>query len=421
MEDDDFEVGGRYKLNSTVKVWSNMALSGATIAALHPKDVVLLVHMEGQEGARVGNVIHNASNTVGWVDMEEPKDKKGKGPFIKRKLEGSWDLRGRYEVKHPATVRHGSEIGSEKVCDLSRGDEVLILDFAVDTSPDANGKMVTRLRALVNAVQSGDVGWLSPETANGEHLLHPVNLHSHKVVDVHGSTKKTGSKPVIEADQPLPWEVNGKYRLLEKTELREGPELTTAELKKLAAGSVLLVKDLHKVLCGKIGGDCPCALVTVEGGPDNGAEGWVRCLAKDGHKLVDTRDLLEVDKVLNKMKSTVGGSDTDAPKDVQAKIVARLRSGTTLSVQEPEGFEAHVESPVAGRAAEDLVLKAEEVKLEEEEKKEQQKATSIKVTPPSYPGKFESFKDSTKEDRIISEPRETIDSSSQQCFCSCGR
>ncbi|CAK8988864.1 unnamed protein product [Durusdinium trenchii] len=90
-----------------------------------------------------------------------------------------------------------------------------------------------RLRALVFA---GDkIGWMSPETGSGDHLLKPVNLLSRKVVDMHKQTLRSSGSGVRKSYQQggnNPWEAGATYRMLEKTPLRSGSDLKSSEVGK---------------------------------------------------------------------------------------------------------------------------------------------------------------------------------------------
>lgn len=68
---------------------------------------------------------------------------------------------------------------SEWIDELSAGCEVLLLDFAATSGGSSGALGKARLRALVHA--GGKIGWMSPETGTGDHLLTPVNLLSRKV------------------------------------------------------------------------------------------------------------------------------------------------------------------------------------------------------------------------------------------------
>eukprot|EP00913_Durusdinium_trenchii_P032573 g30494.t2 len=299
-------VGKRYKVARPLELWSSETfgcsnLDGTRLETLKAKkDIILLVQISEQTGCRRGYVIPQPAeiHEAGWISLEDTRRGKSmQPPLLRLELPGSWDLKARYCVQNPATLRAGPALDSDWIGELNAGCEelslefkrfcflffgVLLLDFGV-TSGGSSGQIgKARLRALVFA---GDkIGWMSPETGSGDHLLKPVNLLSRKVVDMHKQTLRSSGSGVRKSYQQggnNPWEAGATYRMLEKTPLRSGSDLKSSEV-------------------GKAG--CPVANIVVQEGPEKGKSGWVRCTAKDGHDVMDTRDHNEYDKIIQKMR-----------------------------------------------------------------------------------------------------------------------
>lgn len=329
-----WKVGGRYKANRAgVSLWSSSALKGSKVGELAEQDVVLLLNLvEQPKGPPLGLVLPPGGQVPGWIALEGGPAKSW--PLARSSLEGSWEMKARYLVKNPATVREGPAITSAEVVELEPGDEVLVLELG-HNPPDGDNDGKVRLRALVSTA-SGAIGWMSPETSSGDHLLEPVNLLSNKVLDLHReslTSKGTGGpRRSCQQGLDLPWEVGAQYRVLEQLVLRQGAELTSKTLGKVSAGAIVLISDVQKSECDQLR-ECPCAFVTVADGPEKGQKGqkgWVRCVATDGRDLIDTRDQLEYEKVLHRLRTSVvipeGAPAATSAAQMQAQMVAVQRA-----------------------------------------------------------------------------------------------
>jgi len=320
-EDSEFSAGGRYKVRTAVTMRASADLNSSRIAELAGKDEVLLLSVDIRDSTEVGLVVPALPERPGWIVLRSPSQQQC--ALVLRKLEGSWDLKARYRATRPATLRREASIKSECLGEVSPGDEVLILNLSLDDGDEDK----PRLRAQVSVIGTELIGWISPETYSGDRLLDPVNLLGPEVVKIHRRSLN-GSKSPREAigqrlmsirggkanrngsisgpqrscvpGEAVPWEVGGRYRVLEELTARERPELTSTELFKVPAGAVATVMDVQIAECTSLGW-CPCALVlTEEGAP----HGWVRCAAKDGRDLMDTRDQLEFEKVQNRLRTS---------------------------------------------------------------------------------------------------------------------
>jgi len=332
--DPDWQVGGWYKVSAKdVSLWSSPNGEAERIGLLQSCDEVLLVGLHGtgefagKSGAPVGEpkglVVPWSSTSVspGWMVLE--------GPLIRRRLEGSWELKARYTVQSPATLRSGKGLTSDWVGEVDPGDEVTVLELGFNEERELgfNKEQKPRLRMRVCSV-NGKVGWLSPLTASGHQLLCPLNLLSEKVVDVHRQRsssnsiqllREVGAHVAVSAGprgsvtsmaggrrtsfQPgasVPWEVGGQYRILERLSLHEEARLCSKLLGKPRAGQLVEVSEVQ--LVDQPRGLCPCAMIRVIEGVDMGKQGWVLCTSKDGHDQVDTRNQLEATRVCARLK-----------------------------------------------------------------------------------------------------------------------
>lgn len=120
------------------------------------------------------------------------------------------------------------------------------------------------------------------------------------------SANAPGARKSFKLGGSCPWEVNGTYRVLQPLFIRQELALSSPELGRVSAGSLVTVKEIHNTECSKQGW-CPCALILVHDGAERGQNGWIRCIAAtDGHDLLDTRDQNEYEKVIEKLRSTSG-------------------------------------------------------------------------------------------------------------------
>eukprot|EP00930_Biecheleria_cincta_P083587 TRINITY_DN7312_c0_g2_i3.p1 TRINITY_DN7312_c0_g2~~TRINITY_DN7312_c0_g2_i3.p1 ORF type:complete len:473 (+),score=91.60 TRINITY_DN7312_c0_g2_i3:89-1507(+) len=346
-----YRVGGKYRVRCSLDVWEGENLDGKKIARLFAQqDAVLLLQVKEIDGKYHGHVIPQPAfaYSPGWISLEDGfpvvvhccPSKKPIPPLDFTALPGSWEMKARYTVKNPATVRTSVEIESEFVHEVVPGQEVLILDLGV--VDNSQGEPKARLRALVSA--DDKVGWLSPETAAGDHLLEPVNLLSHQVVGIHKESLRQsksnggsgGPRKSFQSDRQIPWQVGGTYRILEKQPARREADLKSKELFNISAGTVVTIKDLRTVDC-PTQGSCPMASIEIEEGPEKSKqEGssviWVRCTSVKGYDLMDTRDHKEYDKIVNKLRQSIATPlpANSSPADLHAGILA------TQKKQEPE-------------------------------------------------------------------------------------
>lgn len=324
-EEGEWQVGGRYGLRRCARhvlLREGPAPQDSVTCEMGTGETVLLLQISGTPGwGRVaGLVVPAYPNTPGWITLEDPPRP---SVVVRRRLKGSWEMRARYVVRHPATVRTNPELLSEQLCEVEPGEEVLALQLALcGTAPHRDA----RLRMQVST-QAKIIGWLSPETVRGDQLLYPVNLLGPEVVRLHrhslsarrarvnaGGTSDEGQWALLEeitggaagarqsfqVGAEAPWIVGGRYRVLEHLPLREQPALSSAEIGRVAAGALVTVEEICHMECQQLR-RCPCAFVRIEEGREAGCRGWLRCSARDGHDLVDTRNQNECDEILEKL------------------------------------------------------------------------------------------------------------------------
>jgi len=202
----------------------------------------------------------------------------------------------------------------------------------------------------------GTVGWMSPETASGYKLLCPLNLLSTKVVEVHrrsitGSRSSLmlgdgnavppptcGRRSSYRQGGEVPWEVNGQYRVLERTSVRERLQSTSRELFKLSAGCLVIVGEVQIAECGQFG-QCPCIFVTVLEGPETRRQGWIRCMGKDGRDQVDTRDQLEAEKVRARLEEEKRQKEEEEQREAAKAREAEEKARQTQEFAERQARE----------------------------------------------------------------------------------
>lgn len=316
QEDGEWKVGGRYEVTQGAQLFDNAKLTGTGIYAVKPKDMILLLKHQISSGQIVGFVLPPGERRVaGWMALQN---------VLQIRQEGSWEMRARYRARHPATVRSDVSISSDWVCEIAPGQEVVVLEIGVHSEPDDPTQ--TRLRLKVSAEKGDLVGWLSPLTSAGDMLLDPVNLLGMDAVKIHRASvmnndtlRASSMKRLSRASQDgtlsresgkpmnvIPWEVGGKYRVLEKSPLREKADLNSKKLGTIPVGAFVTISEIHMMECAYLGW-CPVAYVQVTSGTTKlkmkHRRGWIRCAGKDARDLVCTRDQLEFEKVNAKLRA----------------------------------------------------------------------------------------------------------------------
>ncbi|CAE7744146.1 unnamed protein product [Symbiodinium sp. CCMP2456] len=417
-----YKVGGRYKVARPLEVWSGENLDGTRLETLAAKkDIVLLIQFSGDQGARGLVIPQPAENhQAGWISLEDAQRGSRVQPALDATvLPGSWDLRARYTVRNPATLRQGPEISSDWVGELKVGGEVLLLDFGVIPG---SGKDKARLRALISAEDK--IGWMSPETGDGDQLLEPVNLLSRKVVEMHRQSLRQSSSGLRKSYQEggnCPWQVGATYRMLEKAVVRLGPDLKSQEVFKVSSSSLVLVKDMNNVEIP--GGWCPVAFVNVEEGPERGRTGWVRCTAKDGHDVMDTRDHKEYDKVIQRLRESAGSdvSEAASPAVIQAAVIMQLKKAAEAERQAEAAEAAKGQQDIDADVQEEREERGQDGQVEEDgDGKDTTISPAVDPTFVSLNASMQDLDAFAQDERLLMPDKTEIDNSSSWCWCSCG-
>lgn len=333
--DNEWLVGGKYEAASTLGLHGSVDCTGEYVSRVRPQEVVLLLQMQTTSSGLAGLVVPPAPHMPGWVRLEDPSaPASGASPIVRRHLPSSWKMKSRYRVLHPATLRSGPLLTTELIGEITRGDEVLVLELGLTTDDkgEISGEMDsrTRLRMLVSA-DTGLLGWMSPETPYGEKLLDPINLLSPEAIALSrgrrsvtsaagraspgGRLSQATASPIgsigapvdVSATHPpdvesLPWKVGGHYRNFEDQPLLVDVARGSSALLTVTSGTILSVLKMDYQLCPSTGW-CPFAKVEVQDGLHRCHQGWVRCISQEGFDLVDTRDQLQFQRMVTQIEN----------------------------------------------------------------------------------------------------------------------
>lgn len=353
----DWQVGGKYKVLQQATLWTLPRASSDKICDLFPSDLVSVIQIEKVSGTR---------GTLRWALVVAPQrelgsgwllldDASGKDILDKRRAVGSWDVPGRYHARHSAVLRTAPSLISKEISEVKPGDEVLVVKLGLNPKEESDP---VRLRAQVKTHRN-EVGWLSLENSSGTALLDTINLLSEDVVDVHKRslhaellgnwTQNTPSlkRSLMDGTGGIPWHAGGVYRVLEDIPLLEKPEAAGRNKDSLPGGTLVGVQEVATRPCDDLG-HCPFVRVTVQEGRQEGKKGWLRCAAKDGHDLVDTRDQHEHHQVLAALSGPSHNSVPASPK--QKDNLANSVDLTTICQAVPQAHGQRQQLPSNGQA-----------------------------------------------------------------------
>lgn len=310
-------IGGRYELVQPAALHQKPDSTSAVAGQLQKRDVVLLLilhvtstqHLSGDTTghqelwAYLANT-QNSDWVSGWGRVEN-----GGVPVLgSQLLRPSWELGGRYRLAGAAVLRAGVELESDKLYDICVDEEILMLElvpvFVV-------GK--PRLRAHVRT-DAGFFGWLTVERPGSPPLLEHINLLGIEAVNPktsrcwgkqsaavrRSSCPRLSLTGVSEGDE-VAWEIEGRYRLLQKARLREDADLNSKSMGCLDRGVTVLVLDICHVQ-ERSGPESNLRLLVVA---DDGSRGWISSTTSCGDVVVDVRDQLEYEKLLNSCEQLV--------------------------------------------------------------------------------------------------------------------
>eukprot|EP00927_Polykrikos_kofoidii_P072540 TRINITY_DN68640_c0_g1_i1.p1 TRINITY_DN68640_c0_g1~~TRINITY_DN68640_c0_g1_i1.p1 ORF type:complete len:756 (+),score=114.98 TRINITY_DN68640_c0_g1_i1:139-2406(+) len=364
QEEEHWLVGGRYEVSSSIVLRSRPDTVSSDVGQLFVKDTVLLLALReapaqnspaeispateagGGEGllAYLANT-RRAEWICGWGLIEDPRLQTK--ALLRRRLRGSWQIGGRYTVLGDPVLREGIELESDKLADIKAREEVLVLDLALVLR---SGE--PRLRAYIRS-DAGDLGWLTIELSGGGPLLEPLNLYSAEAVSGRGlfdgmwSRSKLPRGRIMASGDEEVWVVGGLYRTLVKAPLSEGCEFDSRHVCIVRKGSLVFVKAIQHMPRPQ-GGLLVRLEVVVEshegeraggGGSEHQPTGWLTPLTPSGEPIVDIRDQLEYDKVLNgdANHAVTGATDTVGPPTASANVTDVEGGGCSL-----DGAEGHL-------------------------------------------------------------------------------
>jgi len=368
-----WKVGGRYEVLKNASLYAEQTLDGNPVSYVKAKQTVLMLRFlnadQSRRGIPVGFVLPSEAREAGWMQLQGDTTDPKKFFLWRQRLEGSWEMRARYRVKHPATLRQEEDLKSDVVCEVHPGSEVLVLQTGLYLGGDDQR---TRLRLQVST-DNAQIGWLSPQTGKGDNLLDPVNLLGKDMLRIHQSSVRNNSvnagvirqmsqSGLLDADkmtlEQLPWEVGAQYRVLEKIPLRDASNVTSKQICKIPAGEIVAVAEMANAPCPNLG-KCPVAFVHVISGKLKGKSGWVRCAAKDGRDLIDVRDQLEYEKIQAKIRMA---AQQEAERKAKAEQERRARAEQERLEKESRGIAA---TSVARPASPERDADASEAETEE--------------------------------------------------------
>lgn len=362
-----YEVGGKYLVQAKkIPVFAKRSLE-QQVTIVDKQEVVMVVGSDPPTGFQERLLVMpmDFSKSIGWVSVQATKATSQKPTYVLGPVlqPGSWEKKGKYLVKHPAVLRQGVDLDSAWVGEVSPQDEVMLLELGV-CFPIENRVTKARLRALV-CTQFEVIGWISPETGQGDFLLEPLNLLSAKVVEEHKLAlqgRKSvlgGLRKSVMAGLPVPWKVNCCYRALEILPIQEDPHSKPAYAAlQVPAGAVI---KIHEIQSAELGLTMARIITVTENGkPDPASlKGWVRLNAADGHDVVGTYHIHEWDEIMEKMRRSVGVTQNLPPSVIQAQMIqagipnvlaeeAVLSEGSDEDDEEDEAYPA---SPPAAAVA----------------------------------------------------------------------
>lgn len=321
-EPQEWQVGSRYELLKTLAVHCNPEPNSSQCGTLRKGSEVLLMGLhewlQPADGDRKTFMAYIAETreltwTSGWICLGTvgstpahlPSGDEFKGvdttdaPLGLVRLQGSWELGGRYRVLDNLVLRRGAELGSKPLCEVKRHEEIIILEFGLliaERSP--------RLRARVRS-DYGIIGWVTMEVPRAPPLLDPLNLYSEAAATSaslfgglpralrrkHGFERMT----VSGAKESGMWELGGKYRTLSKVWLRREVELDSSTFAPLRPGLLVVIQEIRSMQWHPSVEPSQELLVFIG---VLGIIGWMSSTSSTGEAVLDVRDHLEYQKVV---------------------------------------------------------------------------------------------------------------------------
>jgi len=305
-KDGEWTVGGRYKALRHFDLLTDPWPESNKIGKVHQKEDTFLLELWQECNAdQVPNpasplYAYVASTRkpewmAGWVQMGGSS---GSTAVLGRQRQrGSWEVGGRYAVLGSPLLREFKELDSSQLGEVNMDEEVLVVELALVM---LRGE--PRLRGRVRT-DSGLFGWLTVELPWAGPLLRPLNLYSEEafrapllrsMTEINGrkSVKRLTLHGTLE-DGSQPWEVGGKYRLLNKVPVYEDAHFSAQSRKIGYLNKGTLVEVVDKMEISKT-----MLHLKVVGAGKNAATGWIPTAGKSGKPVLDARDHTEYEKVM---------------------------------------------------------------------------------------------------------------------------
>lgn len=329
-EESQFILGGRYVVVRRTALHSRPDLGSDEVGCVLPRDTVLLLALQlvpatsvsGDSGAADSEFIQLAylANTkrpdwvCGWGQIDGPP--LSSRALRRRRQRGSWQVGGRYRVTGIPVLRKSVTLESEELGELQSQEEVLIVELGLvlrrvlATPATPREAERPRLRARVRT-DAGLLGWITIELPGGTPLLERANLYfespgSAGLVDGFLPRRKKSEKRVAVSGFEETWEVGGKYRMFARSHVYDTPEYDSRASGIVKKDSLVHVREVVSTV-RPIGGTWLRVCVE-EGGGTLSEPRWLRPVSSGGELLVDVRDHLEYDKLVNLLRSQCVGA-----------------------------------------------------------------------------------------------------------------
>lgn len=342
-EEREWQVGGRYVLQSEATLSVSPELDSAE-SHLFPKGirVILLVRQKVKSlsgPSCLRGFIQDEDGRFGWCSFLSPDNCE---LLRRRPLFQCWEVGGRYAVSKDVYLGDDAPLQSDATGLLKPGDEVVLIAFALVVQPDGSS-VHSCLRAQVNT-RDGNIGWitcLTPDCKN--ELLSSENLFEadFQILSKMKTTVRSEAgflNAITKGNDACPWMIGGQYRVLRDNLMRLDEQDCEAIL---GANEKVTVKSLC-IVKGRMCADVMRA--------SDGLMGTMDCDDAQGARILDTRDLLEYDKVIEKLQARKQSSKRiwmDDPEAVKTEEEREWEVGgryfvqfdTTLTVSPEVGSE----------------------------------------------------------------------------------
>eukprot|EP00405_Crypthecodinium_cohnii_P033330 CAMPEP_0206527412 /NCGR_PEP_ID=MMETSP0325_2-20121206/1329_1 /ASSEMBLY_ACC=CAM_ASM_000347 /TAXON_ID=2866 /ORGANISM="Crypthecodinium cohnii, Strain Seligo" /LENGTH=728 /DNA_ID=CAMNT_0054022809 /DNA_START=116 /DNA_END=2303 /DNA_ORIENTATION=+ len=326
-EQEDWIAGSRYQALRDIPLFSRQEPRSEACGTIPRGSVVLVMVLQPHEDELGEAVMAYIADTKipGWTTISREGWSRPVLGF--RRLTGSWELGGRYRVLESLVLRAGMELDSESLCELSKREEVLVLDMGLvlrDGQP--------RLRAKVRT-DSGALGWLTMELPSGPPMLDSMNLLSVRAVKPGCFSKGASSRVArMRPRASVSHERNEVFRAMSSAQLRHDVELNSSSLGTLKKGALATVQDLRRVQWHpNVEGTLRLKVVVGNSSSSTASPpvvGWISAFDGTGEPILDFRDQLEYQKILTLL----------APGQDVHSIVVKVHRSQEDGGQKPVGI-----------------------------------------------------------------------------------